>query len=91
MSTEPQPGKRPLPERHFPIIFAPCEAMDPPALKWLLDHGANPNCRDHGLEVGSHRYPGTALDYLIGGYVRFVERLSVLRLHCIVFLEIHCP
>ena len=31
---------------HFPIIFAPCESLDPAALKWLLDHGANPNCRD---------------------------------------------
>ena len=31
---------------HFPIIFAPCESLDPTALKWLLDHGANPNSRD---------------------------------------------
>jgi ankyrin repeat protein len=30
---------------HFPIVFASCESMDPAALKWLLDHGANPNCR----------------------------------------------
>src|SRR6266849_5751747 len=30
---------------NFPIIFAPCEAVDPAALKWLVDHGANPNCR----------------------------------------------
>ena len=29
----------------FPIVFAPCEAVDPEALKWLLDHGANPNCQ----------------------------------------------
>ena len=36
---------------HFPIIFAPCESLDPAALKWLLDHGANPNCRDHGYEI----------------------------------------
>src|SRR5258707_14063143 len=28
----------------FPIIFAPCEAVNPAGLKWLLDHGANPNC-----------------------------------------------
>src|SRR2546427_1276742 len=28
----------------FPIIFAACEAVDPVALKWLLDHGADPNC-----------------------------------------------
>jgi ankyrin repeat protein len=61
---------------HFPIVFAPCESMDPAALKWLLDHGANPNCRDHGYEISGHRYPGTALDYLIASYARSVERLS---------------
>ena len=61
---------------HFPIIFAPCESMDPAALKWLLDHGANPNCRDHGYEISGHPYPGTALDYLIAGYARSAERLS---------------
>src|SRR5207302_1224288 len=61
---------------HFPIIFAPCESMDTAALKWLLDHGANPNCRDHGLEISGHKYPGTALDYLIAGYVRSMPRLS---------------
>ena len=61
---------------HFPIIFAPCESMDPAALKWLLDHGANPNCRDHGYEISGHPYPGTALDCLIAGYARSVERLS---------------
>jgi ankyrin repeat protein len=60
---------------HFPIIFAPCESMDPAALKWLLDHGANPNCRDHGYEISGHPYPGTALDYLIAGYARSLERL----------------
>jgi ankyrin repeat protein len=51
----------------FPIIFASCEAVDPVALKWLLDHGANPNCRARG---------GTALDYLIGTYERAPDRLS---------------
>jgi len=61
---------------HFPIIFAPCESWDPAALQWLLDHGANPNCRDHGYEISGHPYPGTALDYLIAGYARSVERLS---------------
>ncbi len=61
---------------HFPIIFAPCESMDPAALKWLLDHGADPNCRDHGYEISGHQYPGTALDYLIAGYARSEERLS---------------
>jgi ankyrin repeat protein len=61
---------------HFPIIFAPCESLDPAALKWLLDHGANPNCRDHRYQMSGHPYPGTALDYLIGGYARSLERLS---------------
>jgi ankyrin repeat protein len=61
---------------HFPIIFAPCEAMDPAALKWLLDHGANPNRDDHGYEISGHSYRGTALDYLIAGYARSWERLS---------------
>ena len=61
---------------HFPIVFAPCESMDPAALKWLLDHGANPNCRDHRYEISGHRYPGTALDCLIASYARSVQRLS---------------
>src|SRR5437016_5994367 len=61
---------------HFAIIFASCESMDAVALKWLLDHGANPNCRDHGFEVGGHAYPGTALDYLIASYARSPEQLS---------------
>ncbi len=61
---------------HFPIVFAPCESMDPAALKWLLDHGANPNCRDHRYEISDHRYPGTALDYLIASYARSGQRLS---------------
>jgi ankyrin repeat protein len=60
----------------FPIIFAPCETLDPAALKWLLDHGANPNCRDHGYGIGGHSYAGTALDYVIGSYGRSPERLS---------------
>jgi ankyrin repeat protein len=54
----------------FPIVFAPCEAVDPEALKWLLDHGANPNCADP-----NRRFPDTALDYVIGTYVRSPERL----------------
>lgn len=61
---------------HFPIIFAPCESWDPDALKWLLDHGANPNCRDPRQSVMGHPFPGTALDYLIASYARSVERLS---------------
>src|SRR5262244_2910442 len=61
---------------HFPIIFAPCESMDPAALKWLLDHGANPNCRDPRQSAAGYPFPGTALDYLIAGYARSMERLS---------------
>jgi ankyrin repeat protein len=55
----------------FPIIFSPCESVDPVALKWLLDHGANPNC-----DNPKRNYPGTALDYVIGTYGRSSERLS---------------
>jgi len=29
---------------NFPLIFAPCETVQPAPLKWLLEHGANPNC-----------------------------------------------
>jgi ankyrin repeat protein len=54
--------------RSYPIIFAACEAVDPVSLKWLLDHGANPNCDRPGRE---HR--GTALEYVIGSYVRSPE------------------
>ncbi len=61
---------------HFPIIFAPCESLDPGALQWLLDHGANPNCRDHGYKISGHSYPGTALDYIVASYARVPERLS---------------
>jgi hypothetical protein len=53
----------------FPIIFAPCESVDPVCLKWLLKRGANPSCERVGRE-----YPGTALDSLIGSYAR-TERL----------------
>src|SRR5690242_7865426 len=50
---------------YFPIIFAPCETVEPAAIQWLLDHGANPNCAKPG-----RKYPGTALDYVIGTYGR---------------------
>ena len=50
---------------YFPIIFAPCETVEPGPLKWLLDRGANPNCAKPG-----RKYPGTALDYVIGTYSR---------------------
>ena len=53
---------------YFPIIFAPCETVEPAALKWLLEHGANPNCAD-----ARRKHPGTALDYVIGTYGRSRE------------------
>ncbi len=61
---------------HFPIVFAPCESLDPDALEWLLDHGAHPNRRDHGYNISGHSYPGTALDYVIASYARSPWRLS---------------
>jgi ankyrin repeat protein len=53
---------------YFPIIFAPCETLDPLALQWLLHRGANPNCTDP-----LRKYPGTALDYVISTYARSEE------------------
>lgn len=50
---------------YFPIIFAPCETVEPAPIKWLLDHGANPNCAKPG-----RKYPGTALDQVILSYAR---------------------
>jgi ankyrin repeat protein len=52
----------------FPIIFAPCESVAPGALKWLLEHGADPNCARPG-----RKYPDTALDYVISTYARSNE------------------
>ncbi len=53
----------------FPIIFSPCESVAPPTLRWLLDHGADPNCAKPGVR-------GTALDYLIATYVRSPQDLA---------------
>lgn len=55
----------------FPMIFFPCENVEPAVLKLLLDHGANPNCTraDRGE-------PGTALDYLMKSYVRRPDDLA---------------
>jgi ankyrin repeat protein len=52
----------------FPILFAPCESVNPLAMRWLLEHHANPNCPKPGRR-------DTALDYLIGTYARS-EKLS---------------
>lgn len=50
---------------YYPIIFAPCETVEPAPLRWLLMHGANPNCPEP-----ARKYPGTALDQVIAGYAR---------------------
>ena len=50
---------------YFPIIFSPCETVEPKPIKWLLEHGANPNSVREG-----RKYRGTALDYVIGTYGR---------------------
>ncbi len=50
---------------YFPILFAPCETVERAPIKWLLEHGADPNCAKPG-----RKYPGTALDYVIGTYGR---------------------
>jgi hypothetical protein len=61
----------------YPIIFAPCETLDPTALAWLLQHGADPNCGDESTWQSNGRsHPGTALDYLLGTYVRNKEFLN---------------
>jgi ankyrin repeat protein len=46
----------------YPIVCAPCEALAPQALKWLLDHGADP-------QVASREY-GSPLNMLICTYAR---------------------
>ena len=50
---------------YFPIIFAPCETLEPASLAWLLQHGADPNST--GGRTGALR---TALDYVISTYSR---------------------
>jgi ankyrin repeat protein len=55
----------------YPIIFAPCETLDPTALDWLLRHGADPDCGNLNRWKSVGRpHPGTALDYLLGTYMR---------------------
>jgi hypothetical protein len=56
----------------FPILFAPCETLAPLALKWLLDHGADPH-----LPVGHGRE--SPLDYVIGTYSRSPMQAQCMR------------
>lgn len=53
----------------FPLLFFPCENLEPAQLRWLLAHGADPN-------RGVPHSPGTALDYVIQTYVRDPKRLT---------------
>jgi ankyrin repeat protein len=53
----------------FPVLFTPCENLEPEPLQWLLDHGADPNCGQ--LKTGR-----TALDYVIETYPRAPKRLT---------------
>jgi ankyrin repeat protein len=53
----------------FPALFTPCENLEPEPLKWLLDHGADPN-------RGHPRAAATALDYVIDTYPRDPKRLT---------------
>ena len=53
----------------FPVMFVPCENLEPVPLRWLLDHGADPNRRHPNSSV-------SALDYVIQTYVRDPERLA---------------
>jgi hypothetical protein len=53
----------------FPVLFTPCENLEPEPLQWLLEHGADPN-------RGVPKKPGTALDYVIQTYPRGPSRLT---------------
>ncbi len=62
---------------HFPIIFAPCESVNAQALRWLLEHRADPMCgqypRDEDLSQAIATGQETALDYVIGTYARSAQ------------------
>ena len=61
----------------FPILYAPCEVIDPISLSWLLQHGADPDCgtASRWQRMGK-AHPGTALDSLLGTYVRSSDALN---------------
>jgi hypothetical protein len=61
----------------YPILFAPCETLDPTSLSWLLQYGADPNCgTESQWQLHGKSHPGTALDYLLGTYVRSPSALN---------------
>ena len=68
----------------YPVVFAPCETLDPIALDWLLQHGADPDCGEASEWQSKGRsHPGTALDFVLGTYVRdkdaLVQSINLIR------------
>jgi len=62
---------------NYPILFAACETLSFGSLSWLLQHGADPGCGSEAeWKARGIPHPGTALDYLLGTYVRDPELLS---------------
>lgn len=66
-------------------IQAACEELDTGKLRWLLDHGANPNSADHPLELVTHTYSRNEkqkamADLLIEGGIQF-EDTPVMDMH----------
>jgi ankyrin repeat protein len=62
---------------NYPILFAACETLNLITLRWLLDHGADPNCGSEAIwKSRGIPHPGTALDYLLGAYVRDPEVMA---------------
>ena len=61
----------------YPVVFAPCETLNPTSLRWLLQHDADPNCGTASQwQSRGQSYPGTALDSLLGSYVRNKDALN---------------
>ena len=61
----------------YPILFAACETLNAITLRWLLEHGADPNCGSEAIwKSRGIPHPGTALDYLLGAYVRDPEVMA---------------
>ena len=68
----------------YPVVFATCETLDPIALDWLLQHGADPDCGEVSEWQSKGRaHPGTALDFVLGTYVRdkdaLVQSINLIR------------
>jgi hypothetical protein len=55
----------------FPVLFTPCENLEPEPLQWLIDHGADPNRGKPG-----DSYTTSALDYVIQTYPRDPQKLT---------------